>query len=101
MLIYGENGSDPFRGGNLRADQRISACRTIGSLCVSQAARKEFGEIHERLQSLQVRLFTGKGNPIVGGVSWTGSLHPKQVRVACDLRVVDIRASCVVSEVVI
>ena len=100
MLIYGENGSDPFLGGNLGADRRISGCRTIGALCVSRAARKEFGAVNERSQSLQVRLFTGKGNPIVGGVSWTGSWHPRQVRVTCDLRVTDVRRSCAVSEVI-
>ena len=99
MLIYGENGSDPFRGGNLGADRRISGCQTVGSLCVSRAARKEFSAIHEGPQSLQIRLFTGKGNPIVGGVSWTGLWHPKRVRVTCDLRIADVRRSCAVSDI--
>ena len=100
MLIYGENGSDPFREDNLGAGRRISGCQTIGSLCVTHAARKEFGAIYERPQSLQIRLFTGNGNPIVGGVSWTGSWHPKQVRVTCDLRITEVRKSCAVSAVI-
>lgn len=100
LLIYGENGSDPFLGGNLGPDRRISDCLTSGSLCVSRAARNEFGAIAERPQSLQIRLYTGKGNPIVGGVLWTGPWHPKQVRLICDLRVTDVRKSCAVSEVI-
>ncbi|HMG48331.1 MAG TPA: hypothetical protein VK614_12820 [Allosphingosinicella sp.] len=100
MLIYGENGSDPFREGPLGGDRRISQCQTIGSLCVSRAARKEFGTTYDRPQSLQVRLVTGKGNPVVGGLRWTGSWRPRQVRVTCDLRVPDVRRSCAVSEVI-
>lgn len=99
MLIYGEHGSDPFHAGNLGADRRISGCRTVGSLCVSRAARNEFGAVIERPQSLQVRLSTKGGNPIVGGVSWSGSWHPRQVRVTCDLRVTDVRKSCAVLEI--
>jgi len=100
MLIYGENGSDPFLGGNLGADRRVSGCRTTGAICVSPAARKEFGAIDDRQQSLQVRLFNGKGNPIIGGVRWTGAWHPEQVRVTCDLRITDVRKSCAVSEII-
>lgn len=100
ILIYGENDSDPFREGPLGAGRRISQCQTIGSLCMSRAARKEFGTTHDRPQSLQVRLFTGKENPVVGGLRWTSSWRPKQVRVTCDLRIPDVRKSCAVSEVI-
>lgn len=99
MLVYGEHGSDPFRDGPSGADQRHSQCETIGSLCVSRAARKEFGAINRRSQSLQVRLFNGNENPVVGGLRWTGSWHPKRVRVTCDLRILDARKSCALSEV--
>lgn len=99
MLIYSEQGSDPFLGGPLGPGRRISSCDAVGSLCVSRAARKEFGAIQERPQSLQIRFFDGSGNPIVGGVRWTGSWHPRQVRVTCDLRISDARHSCAVLEV--
>jgi hypothetical protein len=99
MLIYSEEGSDPFLGGPLGPGRRIANCNTVGSLCVTRAARKEFGTIQNRPQSLQVRLANGNGNPIVGGVPWTGSWHPRQVRVICDLRVSDARQSCAVIEV--
>ena len=99
LIIYGEQGSDPFRGGYMRADQRISQCKTIASRCVSTAARKELGVITERRQSLQIRLFNGDGNPIVGGVYWTSSWHPRQVRVTCDLGGTDVRNACAVTGV--
>ena len=99
MLIYGEEGSDPFREGFLGADQRISECKTVDSLCVSRAARREFSTKYDGPQSLQVRLFNGKGNPTVGGLRWTGSWHPRQVRITCDLAVTDVQRSCAVSEI--
>jgi hypothetical protein len=97
MLIYGERGNDPFREGAMERGQRISGCRTIGSLCISEPARKEFGIAGDREQSLQVRLFNGNGNPVIGGVSWYGPLHPSKVRVVCDLRIRDTRTSCAVA----
>lgn len=48
-------------------------------------------------QSLQIRLFNGAGNPIVGAVTWSGSWHPSQVRLTCDLRITDVRSACAVS----
>ncbi len=99
MIIYGEDGSDPFRNGPLNKDQRISQCQTVGSLCVSKVARKELSGIGERSQSLQIRLFNGNGNPIIGGLHWTSSLHPKQVRVTCDLHITEVRNACAVSGV--
>ncbi|MCA1198019.1 hypothetical protein K9B35_08575 [Sphingomonas sp. R647] len=99
MIIYGENGSDPFLEGVLGAERRISACKTVGSLCVSKAARNELGSTRARRQSLQIRLANGKGNPVVGGVEWVGAAHPQQVRVICDLRIKDARKSCSLSDV--
>jgi len=101
MIIYGERGSDPFRNGPLKNDQRISQCQTVGSRCVTRAAREELGAINERPQSLQIRRFNGDGNPIIGGLYWTSSWHPKQVHVTCDLRVTDVRSACAVSAVTI
>lgn len=101
MIVYGERGSDPFRNGPLKSDQRISQCQTVASRCVSRAARKELGAISEGPQSLQIRLFNGDGNPIIGGLHWTGSWHPEQMRVTCDLRVTDVRSACAISRVTI
>ena len=99
LLVYGEKGSDPFHEGSGRGDIRITQCETRGSLCVSPAFRKEYLPGEEQPQSLQIRLFTGNGNPIVGGVRWVGSWHPDRVRVMCDLRLSDVRRSCAVSKV--
>jgi hypothetical protein len=96
MLISGEDGSDPFLSGKMKPGQRISDCRTVGSRCVSQAARKGFWSTETVRQSLQIRLFNGHGNPIVGGIVWNGPGHPDRVRVTCDLRVSDPRRSCAV-----
>ncbi|MBB3694851.1 hypothetical protein [Sphingomonas sp. BK580] len=97
MLIYGEAGSDPLRSGTLAPDQRIAQCQTVGSRCVSPAARREFAMPRQGPQSLQIRLFNGAGNPIVGAVTWSGSWHPSQVRLTCDLRITDVRSACAVS----
>ncbi len=99
MLIYGDDGSDPFRSGTLAADQHVNNCRTVNSLCMSRAGRKEFGLPPIRQQSLQIRLFNGNGNPIIGGVRWTGPAHPSQIVVTCDRRVSDVRKSCAVLRV--
>jgi hypothetical protein len=99
LLIYGEQGSDPVRNGFLGRDQRISQCGVVGTRCASVAAREEWGAIGERLQSLQVRLLDGRGNPVVGGVRWTGSWHPRQVHVACDPGIHDARRACTIVDV--
>jgi len=100
LLIYGEKGSDPFHEGSGRGDIRVTECTTRGSLCVSPVFRKEYLLGAEQPQSLQIRLFTGHGNPIIGGVRWISSWHPERVRVTCDLRRSDVRRSCAVSEVI-
>jgi hypothetical protein len=102
ILIYGEDGSDPFLNRNhLATDQRISACTVVASVCESEPARREFGTTSERPQSLQIRLLNGKGNPILGGARWTGPWHPSRVRIACDLQNQDVRRSCTLTEVII
>lgn len=101
MIIYGENGSDPFLEGVLGPERRISGCKTVGSLCVSKAARNELGPTRDRRQSLQIRLMNGEGNPIVGGLEWVGVSHPQRVRVTCDLRIKDARKSCALSDVAV
>lgn len=99
LLVYGDKGSDPFHEGSGRRDIRITQCKTAGSLCVSPLFRKEYLPGGEGPQSLQIRLYNGNGNPVVGGVRWTGPWHPDHVRVTCDLRLSDVRRSCTVSEV--
>lgn len=99
LLNYSEHGVKPFGNGPYGSNFRYSQCETIGSLCVSRAARNEFVEISRRRQSLEIRLFNGNGNRVIGGVYWTGSGHPKQVRAICDLRVRDVRKACSVAEV--
>ena len=99
LLMYGEEGSDPFATGAGRADIRITDCETRGALCISPPFRKEYLPGPEKPQSLQIRLFNGNGNPIIGGVRWVGSWHPDRVRVTCDLRLADVRRSCAVSEI--
>lgn len=96
ILIYGERGSDPLRNGTLGPDQRIAACSTSGTLCVSPAARNELHLAGTRVQSVQVRRFTGRGNPIIGAVRWTGPAYPSQVRLKCDLRVADVQRACAI-----
>lgn len=99
LLVYDEKGSDTFHEGGGRGDIRITQCETRRSLCVSPVFRKEYLPGAEQPQSLQIRLYTGNGNPIIGGVRWVGSWHPDRVRVTCDLRRSDVRKSCIVSEV--
>lgn len=99
LLVYGEKGSDPFHEGSGREDIRVTQCETKASLCVSPVFRKEYLPGGEQPQSLQIRLYTGNGNPIVGGVRWVSSWHPDRVRVKCDLRLSDVRRSCTVSKV--
>lgn len=102
ILIYGEDGSDPFLNlDHLATDQRISACTVVASVCESEPARREFGTTSERPQSLQIRLLNGKGNPILGGVRWTGPWHPSRVRISCDLQNQDMGQSCKLTEVII
>lgn len=102
FLIYGEDGSDPFLNrDHLATDQRISSCSVVASVCESEPARREMGTTSERPQSLQIRLLNGKGNPIVGGVRWTGPWHPRRVRISCDLQNQDVRQSCTLTEVII
>lgn len=97
MLIYSEEGRDPFLDGHLAPGQRITACQTVDSHCVSEPTRREFGIPRDRPQSLQIRLFNGDGNPIIGGFRWDGPWHPHEVRVICDLRVLDRQKSCVLA----
>jgi hypothetical protein len=99
LLIYGEEGSDPFTKGAGRGDIRITSCNTRGALCISPPSQKEYLPGPEKPQSLQVRLFNGNGNPIIGGVRWVGSWHPDRIRVTCDLRLADVQKSCAISEV--
>lgn len=100
MIIYGERGGDPFRDENLRLGQRIAHCQAVGSHCVSKAGRREFGAIAQQPQSLQVRLFDGNGNRIVGGANWTGFSHPQHVEIICDLGIRDVRSACVIAQVI-
>lgn len=97
ILIYSEVGRDPFFVGTLGSGKRIAFCRTVGSLCVSSPTRGEFAVQRDRPQSLQVRLFNGNGNPIVGGVRWSGPSHPREVRMTCDLRVPDVKKTCLLT----
>lgn len=96
ILVYGERGSDPARNGTLGPDQRIAACSTSGSTCTSPAARDELHLVGTRAQSVQIRLFTGSGNPILGAVRWTGPAYPRQVRLKCDARIPDVHRACAV-----
>lgn len=95
MLFYWEKGADPLRTGTLAPGWRLAQCQTNGSLCIAAPARNEWHAEPSRRQSLQIRLFNGNGNPIVGGVNWTGPAYPKQVRIVCDLRVSDPERTCV------
>jgi hypothetical protein len=101
LLIYGDNGSDPFRAGTLAPDQHISDCAGNGPMCVSLPGRRALRSGRERRQSLQLRTFNGNGNPIVGGVTWTGPAYPSEVRVVCDLRTKDIGATCRVANITV
>ncbi len=96
ILIYDGRGSDPFRSGALGPGQRISACEPSGPTCTSLAARDELHLVRTRAQSVQVRLFNGHGNPIVGGARWIGPAYPKQVRLKCDLRIANVQNACAI-----
>ncbi len=101
LLVYGHNGSDPFRAGALAPDQHVSDCAGNGPMCVSLPGRSALRSGGERRQSLQLRAFNGNGNPIIGGVTWTGSAYPKQVQVVCDLRTRDVSATCRVTNITV
>lgn len=94
LLIYGDKGSDPFRAGTLAPDQHISDCSFEGRICTTDLGRRSFQSGGKRRQSLQLRMFNGEGNPIIGGVSWTGPAFPEQVRVVCNMPAADVRTTC-------
>lgn len=91
FLTYNEQGGDPLirhPGG------RYGACSTDNRRCAMQHARYEFRGEGPRSQSIQVRRFQTGGNPILGGVTWTGPSYPRKVELACDLAVTDTRRAC-------
>ena len=85
MVIYGEDGSDPFRDGNLAPDQRISACKIINGTCLTPQMKHELVFRDEKSQSVQVRLMNGDGNPIIGGVTWEALSNPRKIEMDCNL----------------
>lgn len=95
MLIYDEQGGDPRRDKNhMLPSERISSCPTDDLQCAAPHARYEFRNEGPRRQSIQVRRLGSNGNPILGGVIWTGPSYPRKVELACDLAVADTRRAC-------
>ena len=101
LLVYGDDGSDPFRDGALARNQHISNCTPSGTHCVALAGRRTLRSGLERRQSLQLRKLDGAGNPIIGGVSWNGPAYPSEVRVSCDLRMRDVAKTCHVEKIAV
>jgi hypothetical protein len=94
MLIYDEQGGNPLLNKNhMLPSERISSCPTDDLQCAAPHARYEFRNEGPRRQSIQVRR-QGHGNPILGGVTWTGTSYPRRVELACDLAVTDARRAC-------
>ena len=94
MVVYGEEGSDPFRDGKLAPGQRISSCKVISGTCVTPRMKHELVLRDDQLQSIQVRLINGDGNPIIGGVSWENLSHPRTIEIDCDLSSADATNAC-------
>jgi hypothetical protein len=94
MLVYWDNGSPPFSVSNLPTGWRLSSCETMNGQCVSEPARRELHLRRTQEQSVQVRLFDGRTNPVIGGVSWSGPSYPDEVSITCDLNVMDIAEAC-------
>ena len=101
LLIYGDDGSSPFRDGPLARDQHISNCHANGAACVAQAGKVALRSGLRRRQSLQLRSFNGSGNPIIGAVSWNGPAYPRELRVFCDLRIGNVAKSCHIASLVV
>lgn len=96
MLIYDERGGDPLQRVH---DPRLASCSTINLRCESAHARYEFRTEPVRRQSIQIRRFQSDGNPILGGVSWTGPSYPRKVELTCDLASRDPRRACAITRV--
>ena len=94
MVVYGEEGSDPFRDGKLAPDQRISSCKVISGICATPRMKHELVFRDDRFQSVQVRLINGDGNPIIGGVSWEALSNPHTIEIECDLSSADATNAC-------
>ena len=94
MVVYGEEGSDPFRDGKLAPDQRISSCKVISGTCRTPPMKHELVFRDDQLQSIQVRLINGDGNPIIGGVSWEALSNPHTIEIECDLSSADATSAC-------
>lgn len=103
ILIYGDEGSDPLREGTLAPDDHVSDCSlplshdAVRATCASRSARREFRSAATRRQSLQIRAMNGRGNPIVGGLTWNGPAYPSTVHVRCDWSIADPRRACAVA----
>ncbi len=104
VLIYGDSGSDPLREGVLAPDDHLSDCvfplahDAAGAFCTSRAARREFHTGTPQRQSLQLRALNGRGNPIIGGVTWNGAAFPTAVEVRCDLAIADPAKACAIAD---
>lgn len=94
MIIYGEEGSNPFRNGKLAPDQRISSCKLRAGFCETRRMKHEFLFRDEKLQSIQVRRLNVDGNPIIGGVTWKNLSNPRRVEIDCDLDALDEVSAC-------
>lgn len=88
ILTYNEQGGDPLVR---HPGQRYGACSTQNLQCAMRHARYEFRQEGPRSQSIQVRRFQTNGNPVLGGVTWTGPSYPRKVELACDLAVTGLQ----------
>lgn len=99
LVRYDEKGSLPFSRETFSHDVRTSFCDVNGGRCVASRARYESRAEGSRYQSIQLRLIKADGNPIVGGVRWSGPSYPDHVTISCNLSISDVRTACTIVDI--
>lgn len=100
LVRYDEKGSLPFSRETFSHDVRTSFCDVNGGRCVASRARYESRAEGSRYQSIQLRKMVAEGNPIVGGVRWSGPSYPDHVTISCNLAISDARTACTIVDIV-
>ena len=84
MILYDDAGVEPLADGPGRAVWHIVDCTVSDSRCGTEATRLDLNLRPTGFRTIQVRLFNGRGNPIIGGVRWNG-VPPARVSLRCDM----------------
>lgn len=94
LVQYDEAGSMPFSRDTFSRNVRTTSCWTNAGRCIASRKRYETRWEGPRFQSIQLRTISGDGNPILGGVRWTGPAYPHRVTISCNMSDLDTRTAC-------